>query len=313
VVPGLQGVVLKVLTHLQSRMSPGDPNDRFRKALVEIVENVAGLNDGEQSRWDVDAPVNTWSDRDAIVERLRQRYALMLDVDVDDEDSDYLLWFGVDPSATYGSGLAPDVEHLCLAILGLEGVMTVMASANWDGLIEAAMAQITEDPAEHLGVVVLQQDLRDGSVPVQLLKFHGCAVMAGSGDSIYRKALVGRQAQITAWPNAQEKAAVRTKMLSAATEKPTFMVGFSAQDSNIQIRAGRPQTNGHVEALHKTILDECWRPAFARYLYPRLSGLRRELESYLAYYNHDRTHHGRLTRGRIPQDIIYGARKMEAR
>ncbi len=30
------------------------------------------------------------------------------------------------------------------------------------------------------------------------------------------------------------------------------------------IRAGRPQTNGHVEALHKTILDECWRPAFAR-------------------------------------------------
>ena len=32
------------------------------------------------------------------------------------------------------------------------------------------------------------------------------------------------------------------------------------------IHAGRPQTNGHVEALHKTILDECWRPAFARYL-----------------------------------------------
>jgi len=34
------------------------------------------------------------------------------------------------------------------------------------------------------------------------------------------------------------------------------------------IHAGRPQTNGHVEALHKTILEECWRPAFARYLYP---------------------------------------------
>lgn len=47
------------------------------------------------------------------------------------------------------------------------------------------------------------------------------------------------------------------------------------------IHAGRPQTNGHVEALHKTILDECWRPAFARYLYPRLNGLRRELDTYL--------------------------------
>jgi transposase InsO family protein len=44
-----------------------------------------------------------------------------------------------------------------------------------------------------------------------------------------------------------------------------------------RIHAGRPQTNGHVEALHKTILDECWRPAFARYLYPRYSALRREI------------------------------------
>ncbi len=79
------------------------------------------------------------------------------------------------------------------------------------------------------------------------------------------------------------------------------------------IKSGRPQTNGHVEALHKTILDECWRPAFARYLYPRYTGLKRELESYLAYYDFDRVHHGRLTRGRIPADIVYGARKMEAR
>jgi transposase InsO family protein len=79
------------------------------------------------------------------------------------------------------------------------------------------------------------------------------------------------------------------------------------------IHAGRPQSNGHVEALHKTILEECWRPAFARYLYPRFRGLRRELERYLAFYNHDRVHHGRLTRGRIPADLVYGARKMEAR
>jgi transposase InsO family protein len=80
-----------------------------------------------------------------------------------------------------------------------------------------------------------------------------------------------------------------------------------------RIHAGRPQTNGHVEALHKTILDECWRPAFARYLYPRLTGLRRELDTYLHFYNHDRVHHGRLTRGRIPADIVYRARKMEPR
>jgi transposase InsO family protein len=78
-------------------------------------------------------------------------------------------------------------------------------------------------------------------------------------------------------------------------------------------RSGRPQTNGHVEALQRLVLEECWRPAFARYLYPRYTGLRRELERYLSDYNHDRVHHGRLTNGRIPADIVYGACKMEAR
>lgn len=79
------------------------------------------------------------------------------------------------------------------------------------------------------------------------------------------------------------------------------------------IHAGRPQTNGHVEALHKTILEECWRPAFARYLYPRYTGLKRELERYVGYYDFDRAHNGRLTRGRVPAEIVYGARKMEVR
>lgn len=91
----------------------------------------------------------------------------------------------------------------------------------------------------------------------------------------------------------------------------TTVAQLSARHS--RIHAGRPQTNGHVEALHKTILDECWRPAFARYLHPRLAGLRRELDTYLRFYNHDRVHHGRLTQGRIPADIVYGAHKMEAR
>ena len=79
------------------------------------------------------------------------------------------------------------------------------------------------------------------------------------------------------------------------------------------IRAGRPQTNGHVEALHRLILEECWRPAFARYLHVRFTGLKHDLDRYIDYYNTDRVHHGRLTRGRIPQDIVHGAHKMEAK
>jgi transposase len=78
-----------------------------------------------------------------------------------------------------------------------------------------------------------------------------------------------------------------------------------------RIRSGRPQTNGHVERLHRTILEECWRPAFARYLRVHVSGLRRDLAHYLHEYNFDREHHGRITQGQRPADLVYGAHKTE--
>jgi transposase InsO family protein len=71
-----------------------------------------------------------------------------------------------------------------------------------------------------------------------------------------------------------------------------------------RIRAGRPQTNGNVERLQQTILEECWRPSFARSLVPRLTALARDLKQYLAYYNFDRAHTGRLTTGRVPGKIV---------
>jgi transposase InsO family protein len=79
------------------------------------------------------------------------------------------------------------------------------------------------------------------------------------------------------------------------------------------IRAGRPQTNGAVEAFHRIVLEECWRPAFARYLHVRFTGLKRDLQQFTRAYNADRPHHGRLTRGRIPADIVYGAHKVKTR
>lgn len=77
----------------------------------------------------------------------------------------------------------------------------------------------------------------------------------------------------------------------------------------IFIHAGRPQTNGCVERVQGTILEECWKPAFARYLTPRITGLQRELKEYLRYYNYDRTHNGRWTKGRTPDQVL-GAGKM---
>jgi len=79
-----------------------------------------------------------------------------------------------------------------------------------------------------------------------------------------------------------------------------------------RLRAGRPTSNGHVERLRLTILEECWRPAFARALAPKSTALAQDLEQYLQTYNFDRAHTGRLTRGMVPGEIVYGARKMAA-
>ena len=75
------------------------------------------------------------------------------------------------------------------------------------------------------------------------------------------------------------------------------------------IRSGRPQTNGCVERLQGTILQECWKPAFAQYLVPGYLGLEEDLRRYLVHYNTDRAHTGRWTRGRTPNEVI-GANKM---
>jgi len=75
------------------------------------------------------------------------------------------------------------------------------------------------------------------------------------------------------------------------------------------IRAGRPNSNGCVERAQLTILEECWRPTFARSLIPKMTALAQDLTEYLLDYNTDRAHTGRLTQGRVPADIVYGARK----
>lgn len=79
------------------------------------------------------------------------------------------------------------------------------------------------------------------------------------------------------------------------------------------IKAGRPQSNGAVERVQRTILEECWRRTFARALVPKLTALKRDLAEYLRYYNRDRVNTGRFAAGRIPADIVFGANKMQLR
>ena len=40
-----------------------------------------------------------------------------------------------------------------------------------------------------------------------------------------------------------------------------------------------------------------------------MTALAADLDDYLLDYNYDRAHTGRLTNGRVPADVVYGARK----
>jgi transposase InsO family protein len=115
---------------------------------------------------------------------------------------------------------------------------------------------------------------------------------------------------------ARELAAAGWKLKEVTTDNGSefrahdFRDGVAELDARQRfIRAGRPNSNGCVERVQLTILEECWRPAFARSLVPKMTALSADLDDYLLDYNFDRAHTGRLTNGRVPADIVFGAHK----
>jgi hypothetical protein len=157
-----------------------------------------------------------------------------LAIQIDGEGADCLLWEAVDVRGTYGTGLEPDCEHICLAILALEGAVSEVVSANWDGLIEAALAQLGGNPDDVVRVIVLPAELREPKRDLILLKFHGCAVLAKRDPDKYRGTLIASRPQITEWNTKGELKPIREKMVGLASTKRTLMVGLSARDVNIQ-------------------------------------------------------------------------------
>ena len=68
-----------------------------------------------------------------------------------------------------------------------------------------------------------------------------------------------------------------------------------------------PQTNGICERFHKTILQEFYQVAFRRKIDRPIEELQTDLDDWLAYYNNDRTHQGKMCCGRTPmQTLIKG-------
>ena len=75
-------------------------------------------------------------------------------------------------------------------------------------------------------------------------------------------------------------------------------------------RVRRPQSNGFVERLHRTLLDEHFRIMGRKKFYESISEMQKDLDEYLLLYNTKRTHQGRNMNGMTPvKAFVKGIRK----
>jgi len=230
--PRLNKLALIILDYLQKRADPADSNCRFHKSLVEIMS--LALSTDERAGIDIAKEVKDWPDAAGIADRLTLHYARMLDLSPDGQEDDFLVWDALGVVGVFADpSKDPDVEHLCLAALILEGVASDIASANWDGLVEKAVERLSGG-APTLRVWVRSEDARQAPLKADIYKFHGCAVLAGAYETEYRGKIIARQTQINGWAARAENAVIVAKLTELVSTRPTLMLGLSVQDSNIQ-------------------------------------------------------------------------------
>ncbi|WP_255773733.1 SIR2 family protein [Mycobacteroides abscessus] len=233
-VPNVNALLVRVVEHLRANIVDGDADCPYRAGLGEVLR-LAGLGHDDLASIDLSISVDEWPLRDRVISTLVTNYSRVLDVLVgDDNPDDYLVWTGLDVPNTYGSpDLEPDVEHYCVAVLMLEGLVTSAVTANWDGLLEKALDGLTPAFASLVRVAVKPDDFRTVGPRVEVIKFHGCAVRAREDEDEYRKLLIARESQISGWTEQPENKSMRKHLEVLYTDRLTLMVGLSAQDANL--------------------------------------------------------------------------------
>jgi transposase InsO family protein len=66
----------------------------------------------------------------------------------------------------------------------------------------------------------------------------------------------------------------------------------------------RPQSNGYVERMHRTLLDEHFRIKGRTKFYESVEEMQVDLDEFLAFYNAERPHQGRNMNGRRPLEVF---------
>ncbi len=224
-----------VVEHLRANVDQGNDSCIFRTALDEVLR-LSALTQEELGSVDIATDFQRWPTYERVVSSLISNYSKVLDVAVgDDNPEDYLVWTALDVPNNYGAPeLDPDLEHYCIAILMLEGLVSSAVTANWDGLLEKALAELTPGFGSLVRVAVRPDDFRNNGPHLEIIKFHGCAVRARDSEAEYRSLLVARESQISRWTEQPENRSMRKHLEVLYTDHLTLMLGLSAQDANLQ-------------------------------------------------------------------------------
>ena len=75
-------------------------------------------------------------------------------------------------------------------------------------------------------------------------------------------------------------------------------------------KAASPQTNGICERFHKTILQEFYQVTFRKKIYQSMEQLQADLDQWVAHYNDERTHQGKMCCGRTPASTFQDGKKI---
>jgi transposase InsO family protein len=89
-------------------------------------------------------------------------------------------------------------------------------------------------------------------------------------------------------------------------QKHPYELYLAIEDiDHTRTKARSPQTNGIVERLHKTMLNEFYRIAFRKKVYRSIDELQSDLDAWVQTYNAERPHQGRWCYGKTPMQTFF--------
>lgn len=88
-------------------------------------------------------------------------------------------------------------------------------------------------------------------------------------------------------------------------EKHPFQLYLDLEDiDHTRTKAKSPQTNGICERFHRTIQDEFYSIVFRKKLFTSIEELQQELDTWIKWYNEERTHSGKHCYGKTPWETF---------